>query len=99
MEKKLNKIEGLISISRKAGFAIIGQDNLKGYAKKLYLLLVDVTAGKSLKREINFLAQKTNAQLFELENLGDLIGIENCKVVGLKNKAISENIIECLKGE
>lgn len=95
----MNKIEGLISISRKAGFVIIGLDNLKGYDKKLYLLLVDVTAGKSLKREINFLAQKTNAQLFELENLGDLIGIENCKVVGLKNKAISENIIECLKGE
>jgi len=95
----LNKIDGLISIARKAGFVIIGQDNLKNYDKKLYLLLLDYTAGKSLSREIEFLSKTKNVPLFRVENQGEKVGIENCKTLGLKNKAISENISKILKGE
>lgn len=48
---------------------------------------------------MTFLANKKNAEILEVENLAEKISIENCKVIGFKNKAISENIIECLKGE
>lgn len=95
----MKEISGLISIARKAGFAIIGQDNLKSYDKKLYLLLVDKNAGNSLKREMKYLSNDKNIPLFELEGLGQVVTIENCKAIGIKNKAISENIIKCIKGE
>ncbi len=96
----MEKISGLISIARKAGYVIIGQDNLSDYDKKMYLLLMDKNAGSSLSREMKFISEKKKIPLFQVENLGKLVSIENCKAIGIKNKAISENIIECLlKGE
>ncbi len=92
-------IEGLISIARKGGFVILGQDNLKGYTKKLYLLLLDKSAGASLMREINFLSKNKGVPLLEIKNLNKIVNLENCKVIGIKNKAISDNILKILKGE
>ncbi len=95
----MTKINGLISIARKAGFVIIGQDNLRGYNKKLFLILLDKNAGNSLAREAKFLSEKKNIPLLVIENLAETVGIENCKIVGIKNKIFSENIIKVLKGE
>ena len=100
MERKLNKVSGLISIAKKAGYVIVGQDKLSGYDKKLYLILMDKSAGKSLVREMSFLSQKKNLHLQIVEDLENLVTIKNCKVIGIKNKALSEKIIESmLKGE
>jgi ribosomal protein L7Ae-like RNA K-turn-binding protein len=99
LEKNLNRIGGLVSIARKAGYVVIGKDNLAIYTKKLYLLLVDKTAGSSLSREMKFLSENRNIPILEVENLGTLVGIENCKAIGIKNKAISESIEKCVKGE
>lgn len=95
----MNNLEGLIGIARKAGFVIIGGENLSSYTKKLYLLLVDKSAGVSLKREMNFLAQKRDLQILEVENLAKIVCVQNCKAIGIKNKAFSENIEKIVKGE
>lgn len=95
----MTKINGLISIARKAGYVIIGKDNLMDYQKKLYLLLIDKSAGNSLLREMKFLSSKREIPLLEVENLNEMVAIENCKAIGLKNKSMSENIMMCLKGE
>ncbi len=95
----MNKIQGLISIARKAGFVIIGKEKLATYTKKLYLLLIDKSAGNSLLREMKFLSENRDIPLLEIENLAELVSIENCKVIGLKNKALSESIEKCVKGE
>ena len=95
----MNKIQGLISIARKAGFVIIGKEKLAIYTKKLYLLLIDKSAGNSLLREMKFLSENRDIPLREIENLAELVSIENCKAIGLKNKALSESIEKCVKGE
>lgn len=95
----MNKFEGLIGIARKAGFVIVGGDNLSTYTKKLYLLIIDKSAGVSLKRQMGFVAKDRQIPLYEIENLGSAVGISSCKAVGLKNKALSEQIEMCLKGE
>lgn len=95
----MNKVCGLISIARKAGYCIIGQDKLNGYDKKLYLILLDKGAGKALERQMNFLSKDFDIPLIKVENLAEMVAIENCKVVGIKNKAISENLIKSLKGD
>ena len=99
LEKRLDKLKGLISIARKAGFCIIGQDNLKNYDKKLYLLLMDEKAGNSLAREMNFLSSTRQIPLLLIENLEDLTTIKNCKALGIKNKNISQSIQKEIKGE
>ena len=93
----MNNVNGLLSIARKAGYVIIGQDNLTDYKKKLYLVLMDKNAGNSLSREMNFLAKKDNIPLLQVDDLEKLVSIKNCKAVGIKNKAISDKIIESLK--
>ena len=95
----MNKIQGLTSIARKAGFVIIGKEKLATYTKKLYLLLIDKSAGNSLLREMKFLSENRDIPLLEIENLAELVSIENCKAIGLKNKALSESIEKCVKGE
>ena len=78
----MNKIQGLISIARKAGFVIIGKEKLATYTKKLYLLLIDKSAGNSLLREMKFLSENRDIPLLEIENLAELVSIENCKAIG-----------------
>lgn len=95
----MNRTKGLVGLARKAGYVIIGRENLVKYTKKLYLLIVDKTAGSSLLREMKFLSENRNLPLLEVENLADLVGIENCKAVGVKNKAMSESIEKSVKGE
>lgn len=95
----MNKINGWLSIARKAGYCIIGQDKLASYDKKLYLILLDKNTGKALEREMNFLSKEKHIPLFYVDNLAEMLAIENCKVVGIKNKAISENLIKSIKGD
>ncbi len=95
----MSDLKGLISIARKAGYVVIGQENLVGYDKKLYLLILDKTAGKSLEREITFLAKRRALPLLRVENLGEILKIDNCKVIGIRNKNLSEEIERILKGE
>ena len=99
MEKNLNNIAGLIGIARKAGYVVIGGENLSTYTKKLYLFLLDLGAGNSLKREVNFAAAKRKVPVLIVEGLGAMVGIDSCKAIGIKNKAFSEQISKMLKGE
>ena len=95
----MDKIKGLISISRKAGYAILGGENLLSYDKKLYLVLLDSSAGKSLSREIDFFCKNKGLVQILVKGLNDYTGVENCKVLGIKNKKLAENIEKLLKGE
>ncbi len=92
----MSDLNGLVMIARKGGYVIVGQDKLAGYEKKLYLLLLDETAGKSLVREMNFLAHKKNIPLCIVKNLPEISKIPNCKVIGIKNKNLSDEILKVL---
>lgn len=95
----MSKLTGWISIARKAGYCIIGQDKLLDYDKKLYLVLLDESAGKALERQMNFLSKEKDIPLLRVDGLSQMLAIENCKVLGIKNKAISENLIKIIKGD
>ena len=96
MDKRLRE---LISITRKAGCCIIGQDNLKNYKKKLYLVLLDESAGNSLSREMHFLADQKQIPIITVNDLEQSSGIDKCKVIGIDNKKLSEKIEKYFKGE
>ena len=95
----LAKIKGLVGIANKAGYLVIGSDNLKGYNKKLYLLLTSDSYGKTIEKITNQLKQSTNCDIYtfcENEFL-QIVNIPNCKIVGIKNKGISEEIIKYIR--
>ena len=90
------KVQGLISICKKAGYLIVGGDNLKGYTQKLYLVLYEKNSGKNLIKIANSL-KSPNTDIYELENLFDYTNIEGCKIVGIKNKGLADQIQKLLK--
>ena len=90
----IDKTKGLINISRKAGFLIIGGDKLKNYRKKLYLIIYDTSAQKNT---LKIIEQFKDIEVISVNNLENLTSIKNCKIVGVKNKTLSENIKMSLK--
>ena len=101
MQNNLQRAKGLISIANKAGYLIIGSDNLKNYNKKLYLIVKNKSGGKNLNKIAQQNMLTTNCEVITLdENNFDLVvNIPNCKIVGIKNKGISDEIIKYIRSE
>ena len=95
----MKTLNGIINICRKAGYLIIGGENIKNNPHKMYLILIDKSSGNSLKREINYLSVSRKIPFLEVEGLANMTGIENCKAVAIKNKALSDEILKMIKGE
>lgn len=90
----LNKVKGYLNISHKGGYLIIGGENLKSYNKKLYSIIYDESA---LKNTLKILEQyKESIPIVKVKNLEELSSIKNCKIIGIKNKKLSEIIISLL---
>lgn len=94
MDRK--KIKGYLGIARKAGYLIIGVDNLKKYTKKLYLILADSNLSNTINKTLTSFEDVDHEIV---ENLGELMSIEKCKIVGIKNHNLAMQIIENIKGE
>ncbi len=99
-DKQLNQIKGYLNIAKKAGFVIVGQDNLKNYDKKLYLVLYTEPTN-NIVSVISRIKSTTMYQSICLEkhDFDTVTNIDNCKIIALKNKAISDKIIELIRGE
>ncbi len=93
------KIKGYLSIANKAGYLIVGADNLKHYSKKLYLVLAEKDSGKSLIKLANNLNQKTKNQVYFLTDVEALTSIKGCKIVGVKNLGLANQIINLIRSE
>lgn len=94
------KLRGYLNIARKANYLVIGQDNLKGYDKKLYLVLVGKNSSTKSKQLATNICQKLQIPHFQLsQNLEDLLAIKNCQIVGLKNNGLASQIINLLTWE
>lgn len=90
-----NKAKEYISIAAKAGYLIIGSDKLKSYKQKIYLLLIDKTAGKATSK----IVERFNgvAPILQVESLGEISQIATCKALGIKNKALADKIAQLLQ--
>ena len=90
------KVKNYLNICRKAGYLIVGSDRLKSYNKKLYLILFDKNKSATIEK---ILDKFKDIEVQEIENLGEIVSIDNCKIVGIKNLGLSEEIKKGIKGE
>lgn len=91
-----NKITGYLNIAQKAGYIIWGGDNLENYTKKLYLVLYDPIVGKSTQKIVDKIKEK-GIMVLPVNELNILLNKSICKIIGVKNKGISEILIDLLK--
>ena len=86
-----SKIQTYLNLAQKAGYVIWGGETLENYNKKLYLVLFDSSAQKNTMKIVAKLREK-KLNVYEIENLGELLNKPNCKMVGIKNKSLSDQI-------
>lgn len=92
----VSKVGNYLGISRKGNYLIIGSDNIKSYNKKLYLIILSKNASENAIKIAMHKSNEYNIKciMFDKE-LSDYVGIENCKIVALKNKGLSDAILKC----
>ena len=89
-----NKLLGYLNIAIKAGYVIVGGENISKtlqHNRKIYLVLYDDDIKKNTCKIINNLVNN-NIRTLELKNLNEYIKINNCKIIALKNKNLSDII-------
>ena len=89
------KLQGYINIAKKAGYVIIGGDKLYYYNKKLYLVIYSKDASKNTLKVVEKLKQR-DIPVITLENLEDIMNIKNCKIIAIKNKNLSDIILDAI---
>lgn len=93
-----SKLKGYLNISNKAGYLIVGGEKLEFYNKKLYLVIYDSSAQKNTIKVVEKIKNK-NIPVLSVENLEELISIKNCKIIGLKNKKLSDIMIDIIENK
>ena len=100
INNNLKRANGYINIAQRGGYVIWGTDNLKGYTHKIYLILYREDYGKTIEKTITRF--KESGALFIKLNIDDfnmVVGSKSSKIIAIKNKGISEQIINLLRGE
>ena len=92
----MEKIDKYLGLCKKAGYLIIGADRLGEYHKKLYLLVVYGEITNTILKVIkNKTAENANIKCITTNKaFSHAIGIDNCKIIGIKNKGITEQILK-----
>jgi len=88
-------INKYLSICRKANYLIIGADNLKNYHKKLYLIVIYGETTKNISKVVlDKLQEYSIPCIAAKEPFSEAIGAVNCKIVGVKNKGLADEILQ-----
>lgn len=92
-----SKIAAYLNLARKSNNLIIGTENLKKYNKKLYLIILTKTAGKTAEAVAQKQKERTQCEVVaENIDLAEILNINNCQIVALKNKGFADMVIQNL---
>ncbi|MBE7074452.1 MAG: hypothetical protein E7376_00505 [Clostridiales bacterium] len=100
IKNKLDKIKGYVGIAKRAKYVVFGADNLKGYTHKLYLVLYREDVSNTIQKVLNELSSR-NLPIIKLsiEEFNYIADTNNCKLLAIKNKGLSEQIINNIRSE
>ncbi len=88
---QIDKLKSYLNICKKANYLVIGGEKLENYKHKLYLVLYDKSSQKNTLKIVEKIKTR-NITTLQIENLGKILDIDTCKIVGIKNKNLSEII-------
>lgn len=100
IKNNLDKIKGYVNLAIRAKYVVFGADNLKGYTHKLYLVLYRQDYGNTILKTINELKHRgLQCIMLSVEDFNYISSLDNCKLLAIKNKGISEQICKILRSE
>ncbi len=84
------KLKNYLGIAQQGGYIVYGGENLDSYTKKIYSVLCDKNAGKNSLKLAEKLKEKYKVSY--VNDLGQLLSHTNTKLIGIRNKNLSEII-------
>ena len=92
----MNKlIKTYLGFCIKSRAIVIGQDKLKGSKDKIYLIVYCNTASQNLTDLAIRLGEKLGCKVLNFnEPLADYTHIEGCKILGITNQSLANQIIK-----
>lgn len=97
--EKIKRISTYVGFALKSNHIVIGSDNLSKVNKKLYLIIKDSSAGNNLNKISQRVAKLTKCNIynFTTDEMYEITKIKNVKVIGVKNKSLSDAIENIIK--
>jgi len=95
----LQKAKGYLNLAKSGNYVIWGTDGLKGYTHKLYLIIYREDFGKTIEKTLG----RFDAGIYKIQlsfnDFNELVETDKSKIIAIKNKGLSEQIINLLRGE
>ena len=89
----MSKLEALLGFSVKSGKIVFGFDNLCETRKNVKMVIYSPTTNDKIKQKLKLLCEHKDWILAEsIDNLEEVIHRDNCKVVGLLDRDMSNAI-------
>ena len=90
----VNSILSYINFARKAGDVLYGIDNIKSSKKYIYCILIDDSATENLQTTVQNFCERFKIPCIKLSaKLDDVLKTKNCKVLGILNQNLAQQII------
>lgn len=87
-----NKLTAYFGFAKRAGQLTLGV-NATACGKKFFLLAADLAASPNTKKEISKLRERFACPLVWLEDLGELVKKEGCKLAAVRSESLSQAIL------
>lgn len=96
----LKRANGYLNIANRANYIIWGVDKLNEYTHKMYLVIYRQDYGKTIEKLLQRIS-KPEIEIIQMpvDDFNMLTGTDKSKIFAIKNKGISEQIINLLRGE
>lgn len=88
-------------LARRAGAVIYGIDNILSCRQKINLVILsEFEATQNLKDKVNNFIAKNNTKLIRFsEDINQILGTTNCKVLGITNPELAKQIYSLFNKE
>ncbi len=97
MINNIAKVKGYVGIATRGNYTIIGADLLKNYNHKLFLALYREDSCKTINKVLEKLKERQIPCIkLTVEDFNSISGLNNCKILAIKNKGLAEQIINLL---
>lgn len=98
---RFDKVATLIGFAVKANKLIYGLEELEKGKRKRYLIVCCHSLGAKSRETAEYIARRDGVPIVVTENklLEDIVHKNNCKIIGIANKQMSEAIMKFLSDE
>lgn len=95
-----NKAETFIGFSTRCGKIVFGIEQIERLKRAPKLMILCSTIGENSRKKSLLYAERKNVKVLVLSQriLGDIVGKDNCKVIGLTDTHLAQAIIDNSQG-